>query len=389
MADPSSAHRMATVLSIDAGGIRGLIPGTILAFLEDQLKKIDGPGARIADYFDVIAGTSTGGLITAMLTAPADGNRPKPASDINGFYIDNGPIIFANRPTSILDFPRDKPVYDDKPLRDAAEDYINEDPTSRNKITLSQTVTNAVFTTFDTKLLQPIIFSTNEAKSDVSSNANLVDVCVSTASAPIYFPAQKFETRHADGSTRTFNLVDGGVAAANPTLVGIDSIPFPKEGVPEPLDYRKLLVLSLGCGKPQDEPEYDAELVNTWGYPQWIYYRQDKSSPLIGSLFAGSVDMVDFHVAARFKSFLSQENYLRIQETDLTGDTVHFDLATDENMNNLIAIGQQLLDKPVSRVHPKTRRFEKVEGEVIITNGEALQIFAERLVHNRRHTLRS
>ncbi|KAL5099292.1 hypothetical protein RYX36_003619, partial [Vicia faba] len=46
-----------TVLSIDGGGVRGIIPGVILAYLESQLQEIDGADARLADYFDVIAGT--------------------------------------------------------------------------------------------------------------------------------------------------------------------------------------------------------------------------------------------------------------------------------------------------------------------------------------------
>uniref|UniRef100_A0A166AZR0 Patatin n=1 Tax=Daucus carota subsp. sativus TaxID=79200 RepID=A0A166AZR0_DAUCS len=65
-----------TVLSIDGGGIRGIIPGTILAFLESKLQELDGPDARVADYFDVISGTSTGGLVTAMLAAPDKDNKP-------------------------------------------------------------------------------------------------------------------------------------------------------------------------------------------------------------------------------------------------------------------------------------------------------------------------
>ncbi|KNA03737.1 hypothetical protein SOVF_206230, partial [Spinacia oleracea] len=84
-----------TVLSIDGGGVRGLIPGTILAFLEDELQKLDGEDARLADYFDVMAGTSTGGLVTAMLAAPNENNRPLfAAKDIKEFYLQHCPGIF-------------------------------------------------------------------------------------------------------------------------------------------------------------------------------------------------------------------------------------------------------------------------------------------------------
>jgi patatin-like phospholipase/acyl hydrolase len=96
--EPVVLGQRVTVLTVDGGGVRGLIPGTILAFLEARLQELDGPEARLADYFDYIAGTSTGGLITAMLTAPGKDKRPLyAAKDINHFYMQNCPRIFPQK----------------------------------------------------------------------------------------------------------------------------------------------------------------------------------------------------------------------------------------------------------------------------------------------------
>jgi patatin-like phospholipase/acyl hydrolase len=63
-----------------------------------RLQELDGPDARIADYFDVIAGTSTGALVTSMLATPDEKNRPLfAAKDVTDFYLENGPKIFPQK----------------------------------------------------------------------------------------------------------------------------------------------------------------------------------------------------------------------------------------------------------------------------------------------------
>ncbi|KAH9711768.1 Patatin [Citrus sinensis] len=321
MATAGSAEgKKITVLSIDGGGIRGIIPGTILAFLESKLQELDGPSARIADYFDVVAGTSTGGLVTTMLTAPnKEGGPFSAAKDINNFYLEHGPKIFpqisrSNFLESIassIDKLLLGPKYDGKYLRTLVNDLLGD-------VTVKETLTNVVIPTFDIKLLQPVIFSTTDGKENVLKNARLADICISTSAAPTYFPPHYLETKDSDsGGTRTFDLVDGGVAANNPTLLAISHIS--KEMVKQnpqfrdknPMDGRDMLVLSLGTGTAKKELKYNAAKASKWGIFEWIY--EDSNTPILDIYSDGSSDIVDFHVSALFQSCGSKDNYLRIQ----------------------------------------------------------------------------
>ena len=67
------------ILCVDGGGIRGLIPALVLADIERRLQKSAGPEARVSDYFQMFAGTSTGGLVALSLTAPDPQHPGRPA----------------------------------------------------------------------------------------------------------------------------------------------------------------------------------------------------------------------------------------------------------------------------------------------------------------------
>ncbi|XP_052885943.1 patatin-like protein 2 [Gossypium arboreum] len=217
---PAPIYRnLTTVLSIDGGGIRGIIPGIILGFLESELQKLDGEDARLADYFDVIAGTSTGGLVTAMLTCPNDKNRPLfAAKDIKDFYLTNCPKIFPqpgcplfSQTTKVLK-ALSGPRYDGKYLH-----YIIKKKLEGKR--LNETLTNVVIPTFDIKLLQPVIFSSFQVKKNPTLNALLSDICIATSAAPTYLPAHYFKTIVFKRKKRENNLIDVGVAANNPVCI--------------------------------------------------------------------------------------------------------------------------------------------------------------------------
>ncbi|XP_028088345.1 patatin-like protein 2 [Camellia sinensis] len=128
--------KLITILSIDGGGIREIISATILTYLESQLQ-LDGEDVRIVDYFDVIAGTRTGGLVTSMLTALSENNCFYPivqlSKNIKDFYLDNCPKILPqespkynkgrvkNRNRYVLG-----PKYDGKYLRELVKEKLRE-----------------------------------------------------------------------------------------------------------------------------------------------------------------------------------------------------------------------------------------------------------------------
>ncbi|XP_047308450.1 patatin-like protein 2 [Impatiens glandulifera] len=382
---PPTYGNLITILSIDGGGIRGLIPGTILRFLEHELQKLDGEEVRLADYFDVISGTSTGGLVTAMLTTPDENNRPLfSAKDITKFYLEHCPKIF---PQVESYFPHARklfkafygPKYDGVYLHNIIREKLG---TTR----LHQTLTNIAIPTFDIKELQPTIFSTYEAKNNPCMNALLSDICISTSAAPTYLPTHHFEIKESSGSVKEFNLTDGGVAANNPTLVALGEVTKQiMKGSSDyfainQMDYGRVLVISLGTGGAKEEGKYNAKDAAKWGVAGWL--ANGGSTPLIDVFTQASADMVDIHLSIIFQALHSERNYLRIQDDTLTWPLCSVDIATNENLENLVKAGETLLKKPVSRVNLNTGIVEPTSNRE--TNEEALLRFAKLLSQEKR-----
>ncbi|KAJ9550664.1 hypothetical protein OSB04_014709 [Centaurea solstitialis] len=383
LVQPPAYGKLITVLSIDGGGIRGLIPAIILEFLERQLQKIDGEDARIADYFDIIAGTSTGGLITSMLAAPNENKRPLfAAKEIKEFYLMKCPKIFPQDCNMLAKIVKNLtgPLYDGNYLRTAIRKKLKD-------VKLGDTLTNVAIPTFDIATLQPTIFSTYEMKEKPHLNAKLSDICIATSAAPTYLPAHYFETEDDEGKTHKFNLIDGGVAANNPTLIAMGEIAKQlirknrNFGTSKSLDYSRFLVISIGTGECKMTGKYSVQEASKWGLFGWWF--NNNGSPLLDIFTQASTDMVDIHLSVVFKALNIEKNYLRIQEDSL-GRTI-LDRATEENLECLKKAGERLLKKEVSRVNLETGDFEPYSEE---TNEEALIKFAQKLAdekHLRDH----
>ncbi|KAH0684009.1 hypothetical protein KY289_021761 [Solanum tuberosum] len=370
---PPTYGDLITVLSIDGGGIRGIIPATILSFLESQLQELDGSDARLADYFDVMAGTSTGGLVTAMLTAPDENNRPLyAAKDITPFYLENCPKIFPQK--SGLFTPIRNIVqtligskYDGKYLHEVVKEKLKD-------TRLSNTITNVVIPTFDIKKLQPTIFSTYETKRAACYDAKLSDICIGTSAAPTYLPAHYFKVEDGKDNVREHHLIDGGVAANNPGLIAISEVSKeifknnPDFYPIKPMEYGRFLVISLGTGAAKYEQKYNSSMAAKWGIVEWLLHKG--SNPLIEVFTQSSADMVDYHNSVVFQALRSEDSYLRIQEDELSGTEASVDVATKENLERLVEIGENLLKKPLSRINLETGLTEPIPKGG--TNEEAL-----------------
>ncbi|KAL6594286.1 hypothetical protein ACP70R_048479 [Stipagrostis hirtigluma subsp. patula] len=397
-----------TVLSIDGGGIRGLIPSVVLTRLEKKLQEIDNDdNARIADYFDVIAGTSTGGLIAAMLVAPnkkSRGQRPKfKAEEITKFYEEKGPEIFSLsrsiwgrvflgwadyglRPLLVSPDLYDimtrllwGPKYDGEALRRIIEDEMEG-------ITLADTVTTILVPAFDVQNGGVVLFSSWDHP---MSKLRLADICIATTAAPVYFPAHTFEP-HKWGK---FNLVDGGVAANDPTLAAIWRIIREVESRtedkkaknpdfhndiknPKPFNFQKCLVISIGTGYAHQR--YEAAECARWGLIGWLYKRGH--TPLLDIFSTAGAYLIHLNVGFLFHLHKCQDNFLRISPM--------LDGATKENMDKLIKVGEELLRMPVLQVRFEGGLWAPVRKPDEPTNDAELQRFAKMLCEERNLRLR-
>ncbi|XP_054779678.1 patatin-like protein 4 [Prosopis cineraria] len=375
---PPSAGNVVTILSIDGGGVRGIIPAILLMKLEQELQNVSGDkNARIADYLDIIAGTSTGGIITAMLTAPDGNHRPLfSAPQIKDFYRKESPQIFPpkNWFKSIWNYLY-KPKYNGEYLHSAIQYHLDGKR-------LHDTLTKIVIPTFDMKQVRPTIFSSlklnTESNVPAGLDALLSDICIGTSAAPTYLPPYPFK----NGETE-LNLIDGGIIANNPALIAISEVTQqitkknPEFSGFEPNDYKRIVLVSFGTGfmKPN---VYNAEDAKKWGILKW-------AKPSIEFALDGSQDLVDYHLASVFRALGAESNYLRIQTDVLSETMADLDCATEENLKNLETLADQLLSQPETRMNLDTFKLEPVPGGP--TNAVAIKKMAEILVKEKSERL--
>ena len=303
----------AKILSIDGGGIRGIIPATVLAEVERRT------GRPIAALFDLIAGTSTGGIIALALTAPGPGGGPRlSAADVVGLYLEEGARIFSRsvlRTVLSVDGLLDE-RYSDAGLEAALRRYLGD-------AMLADAITPVLVTAYALEERRPFFFKSRRAEAQPARDYPMRVVARATSAAPTYFEP---ETVLSDRGG-TVGLVDGGVCVVNPAMSAYAEMR--RDGA------QISLVASLGTGQ-QTRPIPTAR-TRRWGELAW-------ARPLIDVVFDGMSDVVDYQLS----QLLPAERYFRLQVELAARDEL--DDASPSNLRALQDDARRLLDAEHERV---------------------------------------
>jgi len=312
------------ILSIDGGGIRGIIPGQVLVSLEKKLQQVAGDSeVRICDYFDLIAGTSTGGILTCAFLCPDlpdNPGRPKfTAEEAVELYLDRGGQIFEvsiwQAIESLGGLAEEK--YSARALNRALKDYFGD-------VRLSQLLKPCLITAYDTTNRCAKFFTQHDIVSENLDDFLVRDVARATSAAPTYFEPARTRPLN-DGA---FSLIDGGVFANNPALCAYAEVRAKLSRA----SAQNMVLLSLGTGYAKKK--YPYHTIKKWGQLEWI-------KPLIDIMMSGVAETVDYQLQQIFDSVDRPGQYLRIN-SDLRQASPDMDNASKDNLKKLKAEGERI-----------------------------------------------
>ncbi len=309
------------ILSIDGGGIRGIIPGKVLIQLENEIRNQYGTDKNISDYFDLITGTSTGGILALGLCIPDKNNLPKyNAQDLLDIYVDRGDDIFDTSIwksiTSVGGLNDEK--YDAHELEDALNDYFND-------VMLSHLLKHCLITAYDIKRRKTHFFRSSAASKDKRHNFLVRDVARATSAAPTFFQPARIKS----SANIIYPLIDGGLFANNPTMCAYAEA----RNVHQISGSEEMTILSLGTGESKKSYPYTA--AKDWGAASWI-------KPVLDIMSTAVSETTDFELQQIFSSSDRTDHYLRIQTSIPGWGSSEMDNASAENIQALQDIGEQL-----------------------------------------------
>ena len=299
--------KLKRVLSLDGGGIRGILTSKVLEALEEKLneayaQKNGSPREkpiRLGEYFDMIAGTSTGGILTCLLLCPSDEDPTYPrfsAKEAVNLYLKNGAQIF--KPTWYGRLPGflegiGGSKFGDMSMEDVLKSYLKETK-------LSQMMKPCLITSYDIQERQAVFFTSHDALKKENKDFPLWQVCRSTSAAPTYFPPA---TARA-GDDFLLYTIDGGLFANNPTMCAfIEALKIFRDETRHLIAADRIMIVSIGTG--EIKTKYLFEQAKKWGVLKWV-------KPIIDIMMTAVSETVDYQLMKLFKTIDCSEQYYRI-----------------------------------------------------------------------------
>lgn len=240
------------ILSLDGGGVRGILMLGFLETLENQLRKRHGrPDMRLSDYFDLIGGTSVGSILAAAL---AMGMEMK---TLTGHGMDVTTRIFARR-----NWRAWHSRFDSKPLQSVLHDVFGDCMLGDERLATGLCI---VTKRADTRSTWPLINHPQGRFYEMNRHILLRDAVYASAAAPYFFVPTKFDV----GQGEVGAFVDGGVSMANNPawqmflLATLKGFPFHW-----PTGEDQLLMVSIGTGSWQQRDPVDKVAgAKAWNWP--------------------------------------------------------------------------------------------------------------------------
>jgi uncharacterized protein len=318
--------RLFRILSIDGGGIRGILPGQVLVSLEKKLQqKSNNANARLVDYFDMIAGTSTGGILTCLYLCPDKQDPLRPAfsaTEAVDLYLKNGTSIFENtfihKIKSLDGLNEEK--YPSSTIENLLKSYFRD-------IKLSQLLKPCIIPSYNIHNRSTHFFTQHDAKIKAGYDFYLRDVARATSAAPTYFePARVYSMTGV-----SYPLVDGCVFANNPAMCAYAEArhQFRRDDAVKNVTAADMFILSVGTGTTKRSYDYNKAI--GWGAMGWI-------QPVLDIMMSGVSDTVDFQLKQVFDSISKKENYIRI-DPEMGEADPEMDNASPENLKALEEAG--------------------------------------------------
>ena len=315
------------ILSLDGGGIRGIIPAMILAEIEGRTKR------PISSLFDLIAGSSTGGILALGLSKPGNGKPRYSAEELVQFYEDKGGTIFSrslcHEVRSLAGLLSER--YPSDGIDAVLDDYFGQ-------AKLSESLTDLFITSYEIARRDPFFFRTTKARSDPAYDYLMKDVARATSAAPTYFqPAKIRSEEQAAGHDRLdyFALVDGGMFATNPGMCAF--VEAKTCGTAGKHDGNGLFMVSLGTGQLARALPYAK--VKDWGIVKW-------AKPVLDIVFDGVSDTIDYQL----RQLLPADRYYRFQVSlDILGSD-DMDDTSEQNLHELRTIAEELINREGERL---------------------------------------